>query len=396
MTDESGTQVADHDAGAVVDSYERSVRNIVWYTIVGLVVYGFIAGLGSLSSWWFRFTAPADNAQASTGTRFTFTLDLGQGATVLGILTTLMIALHVVAWQIKPVGVLANLVHARRRLLGEIAGSLGFVAIITGAATILHGAPDETNIGQIAVGVAAIVVAVFAIDIRSVLESDRDLHRKVDDVSRQRDAVAAERVAARWATTRTATVTNTLWDFVAVSTLAAASLLILRIVTAESRTFADVVTGIGIAMAGGVLAALVAVYVVYYATLCFVTRNHFNFLLCVLAGAIWMLTGIVIAMTGWGSGAAVAAKVGFVIALACVILGPAGLVAAGLRTDAHRHLPGRTARAHLYAALERRRATLAGARNDAPRPGTTQGFLARQSHRYRVVTGTEPDPTDLT
>ncbi|MGW6374455.1 hypothetical protein ACWFRB_00140 [Rhodococcus sp. NPDC055112] len=118
------------------------MRDIAVYAVMGVVGYASLAGIVALIAWWLRITDPSDDDPVAP--RFAFTVDLGDGATVLSLLATLMIALHVVAWQIKPSGPLANLAHARRRLLGQVAGPLGFIAMTTGAATLLHGAPDRS------------------------------------------------------------------------------------------------------------------------------------------------------------------------------------------------------------------------------------------------------------
>ncbi|WP_137872022.1 hypothetical protein [Rhodococcus sp. Q] len=385
---ENSSNTQNADVNDVVDSYEQSVRNIVWYTIAGLAAYALMVGMTSLSSWWFSITGSDDTVK----TQFTFTLGLSDGAAVLGVLTAVMIALHVVAWQIKPAGPLASLVHARRRLLVQIAGPLGIAAIITGAATMLHGAPDKIGIGQLAVGICAVVVAALAIDIQSALRADRDLHRRVDDVSRDRDAAAAEKVANRWATPRMATVVDTVWDLAKLSLITAVPLLVLVIVQADSRTIA-LLADMGMALLYGAFIAALMTGTVYGAVLSFVTRSHFNFLMCVLPAMFWVLSwGLAIAIW-WISDASLTVKSVRTVTAVFIVFVPAALVAAGLRLEGHKCLPGRTARPQLYAALQRRHLRLSGTQARTPAV-KANSRLARLSRRYKVVTGIEPDPSE--
>ncbi|QKT09468.1 hypothetical protein [Rhodococcus sp. W8901] len=391
---ENSTAV-DRGAVGIVDDYDRSVRNAVWYIVSGVGAYALIMGMWTLLSWWFDLTG-TDGGESSE-LRFSFTLDLSEGAAVLGVLTALIIALHVVAWQIKPSGPLANLAHARRKLLSEIAGPIGFVAVITGAATLLHDAPDTFGVGSLAVAAAAVVVAVLAADIRSVLDTNRDIYRQVDDVSRQRDAAALGKVADLWSTTREANAVATLKDLAQVTALTAIPLVTMICTTAGSRAGAESLRNLGIAALVAAAWVTVSTFAVYGGVLHFVTRNHFNFLLCVLTAACLIISWLVTGLTVWASTVEFTTKLAATVALLWFAAAPSALIGYGLGEDVPARMPGSSARPNLHGALEKRHQRLVPQEQDnEPTETKEPGRISRIAHWYKIVTGTGTAPEKST
>ncbi|WP_433608896.1 hypothetical protein [Prescottella agglutinans] len=380
------SRAVDRVAEGIVDDYDRSVRNSMWYIVAGLGAYALIMGMWVLLSWWFAVTGPNDGE--SSELHFSFTLDLSEGAAVLGVLTTLIIALHVVAWQIKPSGHLANLAHARRKLLSEIAGPIGIFAVITGAATLLQDAPDTFGVGPLAVAAAALVVAAFAADIRSVLDTNRDIYEQVDDVSRQRDVATLEKLVARWSSTRETNTAATLKDMAKATALTVVPLAVIICLTAGSRSGGESLWNLGIAVLGAAVWVAVSVFVVYGGVLSFVTRSHFNFLMCVLTGACLILSCLVAGLTVWASTGSVLLKSAVTVALLWVAVVPSALIGCGFRKDAPARMPGSSARPNLHRALEKRHQRLAPQETDnEPTEEAEPGRIARITHWYKLVTG---------
>ncbi|BCN76458.1 hypothetical protein RE0346_01180 [Prescottella equi] len=381
------SETVDHDAEEAVDGYDRSVRNAVLFVAAGLGMYALLTGAATLNSWWFDDTRP--DGDGSPNIRIVFTLDLPEGAAVLGVLTTLIIALHVAAWQIKPSGPLANLAHARRKVLSGISIPVGFIAVATGAAILLHGAPDTIGVGPIALALAAVVVAVFAADIHSVLDTNRDIYRQIDDVSWQREVAALENVIDHWSTTRKVSAATTLKDLTKVVASTALPMVIIICATASLRSVGGSLLQVGIAVLIAAGWVAVSLFVVYRGVLSFVTRSHFDFLMSVLVGAGFTLVWVTAGMSVWASSAGLAAKSVLMVALLCVSIAPPALVGNGLRKGAAVRMPGSSARPNAHSALEKRYQRLVSwKQTDGPTAEAERTGCARISHWYKRVTGT--------
>ncbi|MGW6374454.1 hypothetical protein ACWFRB_00135 [Rhodococcus sp. NPDC055112] len=242
--------------------------------------------------------------------------------------------------------------------------------------------------------IAAVVIAVFAIDMQSVLNSDPAINQAVGDASRKRDAAASELLAKRWNTTRNTTVTTTLWDLAKVVALTSAPLIVLVTTTTESSTGGERLVKLGIAMVCGTFSVALTVFSTYGGVLHFVTKNHFSFLNCAFVGAFWYLSLVWIAGMAWTSGAGVPLKLGLTAGIAWFAFLPPALIAVGLREQTSSRLPGSSARPNLHAALKKRHGRLVnlpGQKEGQEAANTALGRLARISRWYKRVTGTTPD-----
>jgi hypothetical protein len=391
----TGERVADDDdlqridAEDIFERHRHKVRDLIEFGLIGLILYGILV---ALVVGYNRSSTPTTGDEAPT--RFESTISVPDGAAILALLATLVVASHVAVSQIKSSGPGDPTGYVRRRLIGRTSIFVGIVATATGAATFFHDL-NEFNIGQLAVAAAAFAVAVFAGDVRSVLGTDSRIDMEVDGVRHRREVDAITRVIGRWETTRAHTRVTMVRDVAAVGLVGAAPLAVLAAVR-SSHPLAERPIDIGIALLAGVVLAGITQEVVYRGVLAFVTRDPMILIASIGFSVFIAVVTAAATIARWNSNDGTAVRLVLIAVFIWVFYAPQVLVAAGFWKATPAWVPGTTARPRLHAALTRHLNRLKKAE---PKPTSTaakRNPISALIHRYRLATGLVGEDTPAT
>ena len=382
----TGERVADDhdlqgiDAEDIFERHRHKVRSLVEYGLGGLVMYGTLV---AFVVWFNRSLASTSGGEDPT--KFEYTISIPDGAAILALLATLVVASHVAVSQIKSSGPGDPSGYVRRRVIGRTSIFVGIVATATGAATFFHDF-DEFNIGQLAVAAAAFAVAVFAIDVRSVLGTDARIDMEVDSVGHRRKVAAVTRVVGRWTTGRRCTRVTIVRD-IAVAGLVGATPLAVLAAVRSSQPLAERPLDIGIALLAGVVLAGITQEVVYRGVLAFLTRDPMILIASIGFSVFIAVVTAAAIIARWNSDDGTAVRLVFIAVFIWVFYAPQILVVAGFWKATPAWVPGTTARPRLHAALTRHLDRLKKAE---PKPTSTaakRNPISALIHRYRLATG---------
>lgn len=177
-------------------------------------------------------------------------------------------------------------------------------------------------------------------------------------------------------------------DLAKATVLTAVPLVVIICATFGARSVGESLRNVGIALLVAAAWVAISLVVVYGGVLHFVTRSHFNFLMCVLIGTCLAISWLVAGLAVWTSDHSTIPRIAATVALLWFAMTPAALITRGLRSDVSARTPGSSARPKLHRALEKRYYRLVPQeRDENSAEESTPGRIARIGHWYRLVTG---------
>ncbi|KAA0024778.1 hypothetical protein [Antrihabitans cavernicola] len=374
----------------VLDEYDDLRRRFVWSVVAGLLTYAILAVSSGMLSW--------SKAHESAPVMLVpLTIGRSDGAAILAVLASLVVALNVAVWTSRTTNGPASFIHARSQLLSEAGLAVSSASLLVGAAVLFQDAPRVMDFaGRLPLAIGAVVIALLATDASFALDLDKDIEEAVATKRREREATVLRAAAARLDDGRDGRKRKRRWlDGVFVAATSAAPLIAwIGVFGVEHDSLPARVWFCVLAFLLTCMSTAVGLYVAYGAAWSFMRRKHSLLLVQVLTGVIWYSSmGVVVFATANWPDRSVGASIGLAATVAIATFGPLALIAAGLLWKGS-ILPGRTARQSLRSSLVERAILLEKLNSGGPTANDRAERFGRIRRRYRRVTGLDALDTE--